>query len=69
MYWENVNNQSLTQVLQLYIHVSFCLKAIRPWHNLSTGGYSHVIRILDEVVLNVTELFIKITNKLYNSRG
>ncbi len=43
----NVNNQSLTQVLQLYFHVSVCLEAIRPWHNLSTGGHGHVIRMLD----------------------
>ncbi len=43
-----MNNQSLTQVSQLYVHVSFCLKAIRPWHNLSTGVHGHVIRMLDE---------------------
>ncbi len=28
-------------------HVSFCLKTIRPWHNLSTGGHGHVICMLD----------------------
>ncbi len=44
---QNVKNQSLTQVSQLYFQVSFCLKAIRPWHNLSTGGHGHVIRMLD----------------------
>ncbi len=31
---QNVNNQTLTQVSQLYVHVSFCLKVIRPWLNL-----------------------------------
>ncbi len=48
-YWnvlnKNVNNQSLTQVSQLYIHVSFChlhLKKVnRSWLNLAYGG--HVI--------------------------
>ncbi len=46
---QNVNNKSLTQVSQLYVHVSFCLKAIRPWNNLSTGGHRHVICMLDTV--------------------
>ncbi len=31
---------------QLYFHISFCLQAIRPWHNLSAGGHGHVIRML-----------------------
>ncbi len=44
---QNVNNQNLTQVSQLYVHVSFCLKVIRSWHNLPTGGHSHVICMLD----------------------
>ncbi len=26
-----VNNQSLTQVTYIYVHVSFCLKVIRSW--------------------------------------
>ncbi len=41
----NVNNQTLTQVSQLYVHVSFCLKVIRSWLNLSTGGHGHVIYV------------------------
>ncbi len=44
---QNVNNQNLTQVSQLYVHVSFCLKVIRLWHNLPTGGHGHVICMLD----------------------
>ncbi len=44
---QNVNNQNLTQVSQLYIHVSFCLKVIRSWHNLPTCGHGHVICMLD----------------------
>ncbi len=27
---QNVNNQTLTQVQQLDVHISFCLKIIRP---------------------------------------
>ncbi len=44
---QNVNNQILTQVSQLYVHVSFCLKVNRSWHNLPTGGHGHVICMLD----------------------
>ncbi len=44
---QNVNNQNLTQVSQLYIHVSFCVKVIRSWHNLPTGGHGHVICMLE----------------------
>ncbi len=40
---QNVNNQTLTQVSQLYIHVFFCLKVIRSWLNINTGGHGHVI--------------------------
>ncbi len=40
---QNVNNQTLTQVSQLYVHVSFCLKVIKSWLNLPTGGHGHVI--------------------------
>ncbi len=40
---QNVNNQSLTQVSQLYVHVSFCLKVIKSWLNLPTGGHGHMI--------------------------
>ncbi len=43
---QNVNNQNLTQVSQLYVHVSFCLKVIRSCHNLPTGGHGHVICML-----------------------
>ncbi len=43
---QNVNNQNLKQVSQLYVHVSFCLKVIRSWHNLPTGGHGHVICML-----------------------
>ncbi len=44
---QHVNNQSLTQVLQLYIQVSFNLKVIRLWYNMSTAGHGHVICMLD----------------------
>ncbi len=40
-------NQNLTQVSQLYVQVSFCLKVIRSWHNLPTGGHGHVICMHD----------------------
>ncbi len=40
---QNVNNQTLTQVLQLYVHVFFCFKVIRSWINMPTGGHGHVI--------------------------
>ncbi len=39
----NVNNQRHIQVSQLYVHVSCCLKVIRPWINLPTDGHGHVI--------------------------
>ncbi len=38
-----VNNQILTQVLQLYVRVSFCIKVIRSSLNIITGGHGHVI--------------------------
>ncbi len=44
---QNVNNPNLTQVSQLYVYVSFCLKVIRSWHYLPTGGHGHVICMLD----------------------
>ncbi len=40
---QNVNNQSLTEVSQLYVHISFCLKVIGSCLNLPTGGHGHVI--------------------------
>ncbi len=43
---QNVNNQNLTQVSQLYVHVSFCLTVIRSWLNLPTGGHGHLICML-----------------------
>ncbi len=36
----------LTQISQLYVHISFCLKVIKQWLNMSTGGHVHVICIL-----------------------
>ncbi len=33
----NINNQSITQVSQLYVHISLCLKVIRSWLNLHTS--------------------------------
>ncbi len=36
---QNISNQTLTQVSQLYAHVFFCLKVIRSLLNLPTGGY------------------------------
>ncbi len=40
---QNVNNQSLPQVSQFYVYVSFCLRVIRSSLNLPTGGHGHVI--------------------------
>ncbi len=40
---QNGNIQTLTQVSQLYVHVSFCLKVIRSWLNMPTGGHAYVI--------------------------
>ncbi len=40
---QNVKNQSITQVSQLYFHVSFCLKVNQVMTNLSTCGHGHVI--------------------------
>ncbi len=51
---QNVNNQNLTQVSQLYVHVSFCLKVIRSWHNLPIGGHGHVICML--VIANIWQI-------------
>ncbi len=42
---QNGNNQAHTQISQLYVHVSVCLKVIRSWLNLPTGGHGHVICI------------------------
>ncbi len=44
---QNVNNQTLTQVSQLYVHVSLCRKVIRSWLNLLSGGHGHVICMCD----------------------
>ncbi len=49
---QNVNNQNLTQVSQLYVHVSFCLKVNRSWQNLPTGGHGQVICMLDTVIVD-----------------
>ncbi len=40
---QNVHNQTLTQVSQLYVYISFCLKVIGSWLNLPTCGNGHVI--------------------------
>ncbi len=45
---QNVNNQTLSQVSQLYVHVSCCLKVIRSLLNLPTNGHGHVICMGDE---------------------
>ncbi len=39
----NANNQSLTQVSQLYGNVFFYFEVISSWLNLPTGGHGHVI--------------------------
>ncbi len=39
----NVNNQTLTQVSQLYVHVFFCVKVIRSWLNMPPGGHGHIM--------------------------
>ncbi len=46
---QNVNNQTLKQFSQLYVHVSFCVKVIRSRLNLPTGGHGHVICMGDLV--------------------
>ncbi len=51
---QNVKNQSLTQVSQLYVHISFCLKVIRSWLNLCTGGHGHVICMPDHDISGIT---------------
>ncbi len=33
----------LINLLTTNVYVSFCLKVIRPWLNLLTGGHGHVI--------------------------
>ncbi len=48
---QNVNNQSLTQFSQLYVHVFVCLEIIRSWLNLPTGGHGHVICIGEYIIL------------------
>ncbi len=37
------NNQNLTQVSQLYVHISYWLEIIRSWLHMSTAGYGHVV--------------------------
>ncbi len=44
---QNVNNQTLTQVSQLYVHHFLCLRVIMSWLNMFTGGHSHVICMCD----------------------
>ncbi len=39
----NVNNRSIIQVSQFYVHVSFCLKVIESCLNRPSGGHGHVI--------------------------
>ncbi len=58
---QNVNNQTLTQVSQLYDHVSFCLKVIRPWLNLPTGGHGHVMYMGDMGESFLTKILQKAT--------
>ncbi len=40
---QNVNNQTLTQVSQLYVLVLICLKVLGPCLNMLTGGHGHMI--------------------------
>ncbi len=49
------------KVSQLYVHVSFCLKVIRSWHNLPTGGHGHVIYMCMVVNLTITAIHINIS--------
>ncbi len=44
---QNINNQSLTQVSELYVHISFCFKVFRSLQNLLTGGHGHVMCMPD----------------------
>ncbi len=54
---QNVNNRNLTQVSQLYVHVSFGLKVIRTWLNLPTGGHGHVICMGDHNFATTQAIF------------
>ncbi len=54
---QNVNNQSLTQVSQLYVHISFCLKVMKSWLNLLTDRHGHVICMPQWVFITGSVLF------------
>ncbi len=62
---------NLSQVSQLYVHHSICLKVIRSWLNLPTGGHGHAIcmGVINMMLLNGTLSVIlstsnRITTKL-----
>ncbi len=40
-----MNNQTLTRVWKLYVHIFVCLMVIKPWLNLPTGDHGHMICI------------------------
>ncbi len=47
--------QILTQVSQLFIHDFFCLKVIRSWLNMPTGGHDHLICMCVHAIALITE--------------
>ncbi len=49
---QNVNNQSLTQVSQLYVHFVF-FKVIRSRQNMPTGGHGHVMCMVVNAVSTI----------------
>ncbi len=48
---QNVSDQSLTQVSQHYVHVSFCFKVIRSWLFMPISGHGHVICMSDMLMV------------------
>ncbi len=48
---QNVINRTLTEVSELYVHVFICLKVIRSWQTMPTGGHGHVICMCDQVIV------------------
>ncbi len=54
---QNVNNQTLTRISQLYVHIFFCLKVVRSWLNMPTGGHGHVICMCVEEVHQISRCY------------
>ncbi len=63
---QKVNNQTLTQVSQLYVHVSFSLKVISSWLNLPTSGHRHVICMCEDRQYPNFNILIMLTGGLHS---